>query len=112
MKNNRDKSGTFLTGVRWAALLGVGGVAGFWLGLAGRASPLLVAAAFVAATVAGVVWLVRSRAQQQTQAVWDAYAEREIDRARPAVARRRMWELANEIHSRRDFDARTHSQTR
>src|SRR5258708_5955052 len=112
MIHNGIRRRSFFTRLRPAVLLGVGAAAGFWLGLveAGQAPPLpiLIALGFVILFAVG--WLVRARAQRQTLAVWDAYAEREIALARPLVARRRRRELAEGILSRRDFDARPHAQ--
>ena len=103
----------FSTRLLAVATLGVGGVVGFWMGLeyAGGAR-LLPAAALVIGVALSLLWLFRIRAREQSQAIWNAYADREIERARYGTALRRRQDLAKRIFSRRNFDARPQSQTR
>jgi hypothetical protein len=75
-----------------AAALAAGVVGGLWLRPAdGRGWQALVAAAVLAVTaVLGVVWLWRARAVRRLNAALDAYAAREIARARHLPAPKRV----------------------
>jgi hypothetical protein len=71
-----------------AVVLGAAGVGGLWFGLAaGRGWPVLLAGAVLAGAV---VWLSRARAARRWQAALDAYAKREIIRARRRKTRPRV----------------------
>jgi hypothetical protein len=78
----------FLSHLWPAALLGVGGAVGLWLwptqGSAVRALP--ATAVFALTVVLGVLWQYRTRAARRWSAAVDAYAERELARARHANA--------------------------
>jgi hypothetical protein len=75
--------------IRLAALVGFGGASGLWLALAQEGVQALSAAAVLAVTmIFGTVWLSRDRAARRLHAAMEAYAERELGRARLGRFRR------------------------
>ncbi|SRR6266536_81229 len=75
-----------------AAVVGAGMVGALWFRpVDGRGRQALLAAAALALTaVLGVVWQSRARAARRWEAALDAYAEREIARARNRKAEERL----------------------
>jgi hypothetical protein len=96
MKNNptgRLSAGgiAWLAGCCAVVVLGAGVAGELWLRpSAGSVWPALLPAAFLAvAAVLGIVWLTRVRAARRWNAAVDAYADREIARARRRQASKR-----------------------
>jgi len=88
MTNNGNGRRKYRSLALFAALLGAAAVVGPWLWLApGVSVPALLGSAVIALTaVFAIVWLFRLRAARRLIAALDAYAEREIARARHGVA--------------------------
>src|SRR5262245_411213 len=110
MVYNRLGSHSIFARTWWVALVGM--AVGFWLGLAyaGQAAVLPPAILLAIILATAMVWLIRTRMRAQSHAIWNAYAERESERARPLVARSRRKELARALLFRRNINARTHTQ--
>ena len=75
--------GTVLSHVQPVALVGAAGALGFWLGEArDQAQMFWPLAAIVLAVAAALLWQLRPRGSRHVEAVWNAYADREIARRR------------------------------
>ena len=104
---------SFFTRLGFVALLGIGGLLGLATGLSYAAGERLVPAlAVVVPAAIAAIWLFRPRSQERSQAVWNAYAEREIARMPPTIGQRQQADQFQSISSRRNIHARTQSQTR
>ena len=92
--------------VGWsAAFLAAAGAVGLWLWLARGDGPALLAAEALAIAVPLLaVWWWRGRAARRWRAAVNAYADREVARARPLAARRQALAVpafANGLNHRR-----------
>jgi len=98
MKNNEDTHPKSASWAGPAALLAVAGAAGLWLWQTQGAYVPLGLLALTA--VLGAVWLYRVRAARRLFAALDAYAEKEVARARrrprtPSAAGNRAFARSN-----------------
>jgi hypothetical protein len=96
MENNRSGHRKQRSLVWPAAILATGGALGLWLWLAREVSLqwLLAPAVLILAAAFGIFWQSRARAARRRRAALDAYAEREISRARRGNAPKRLVTLS------------------
>jgi hypothetical protein len=115
MNDNSNSRRRGLSLVWPAILLGTVGASGlwFWLALGDPAQVFLASALMALTAMLTLVWLSRLRATRRLHATLDAYADREIMRAKRRQARKNGQTISSRgFYSRRKMHARPHAQTR
>ena len=84
---SRTRIGPILSRLQPVALVGAAGALGFWLGEArGDGGQMIWPLLVIGVAIAGaLLWQLRPRSSRQVEAVWNAYADREIAMSRQAT---------------------------